>query len=727
MDKGTRHLILVARRPDEAKFLPAHFASGRFEMICDACETRPISRGFHARTERRDLDLCVTCWEQFMHGDLPVMPVLLDGLEEALEWCEFVPSDAGNLQQKLSDDVAVDVSHMPYRMIQEELKLRGKPAKGTKIELIEALRLARQAHDVLPGAVPLLLGKRATDGQARAAPPSTKKRPVWRITSAMLTDMLKRFKERGCKVVAPSRGTVHNKTLRLDAALRSKKKDHLLPTDIAWMCHLIGVPEVPEVPGERLQLIRKTLRAQLGDVAFDDDDDDDDDDRDVEGDDDDDDDDDGDEAEAEVGAQEEPAAARAPVPVPIPAAVRAPAPVEPSALLASASVFAPPSAISTFGMPRYSPSLTGLPSMPVPFQQSTRLAVASAATTAADAVTCVSSAADKKLVPSDDVTRTLTLMGCRTEEQAVSTAAVAVSTGCSDGSAVRSSFSSLMRFDAVVPIPIAPRWPGRQINHTHIKWGKNIGRGTHGEVFKAKLLMDVATQKYERVAVKTIDLDDGELSQNMRDELQFLARAYHPNIVSFLGSCLSPQEDQLWLITELCQQLKASDFLDWDYSKKLRLLVDFSRGLAHLHKHHIFHSDVKLENTLVAKHFPNHGKVCDFGCSKRLSSSVTVGIKGCTLKYAAPEIVAMWKRDPQATGGGPKADVYSFAFVCIEVLLARRVTINPDTHRPMYAAGQLKADMALLLNNMWHENAEVRPTMADCVDRLEKFEQDAQG
>ncbi|KAM0856652.1 hypothetical protein ACQ4PT_048976 [Festuca glaucescens] len=196
---------------------------------------------------------------------------------------------------------------------------------------------------------------------------------------------------------------------------------------------------------------------------------------------------------------------------------------------------------------------------------------------------------------------------------------------------------------------------------------KNIlGKGGFGCVYRASLDGDVVA------AVKKLNCCRQEVEKEFENELDFLGKIRHPNVISVLGYC--SHEDTRLVVYELMQngsletQLHGSSHgsaLSWH--TRLKIALDAARGLEHLHEHCnpiIIHRDIKSSNILLDSVY--NAKISDFGLAiyggnhnrDDINPSGTVG-------YVAPEYLL----DGQLT---EKSDVYSFGVVLLELLLGRK-------------------------------------------------------
>ena len=111
----------------------------------------------------------------------------------------------------------------------------------------------------------------------------------------------------------------------------------------------------------------------------------------------------------------------------------------------------------------------------------------------------------------------------------------------------------------------------------------------------------------------------------------------------------------------------------------IRKLSDVAEGLAYLHMKHTVHGDLKgvsvssglssvvlisfyQSNVLISRR--GRARLTDFGFTsvvRGLNSVRVLELQGCTLRWAAPEVIR------GRSGGTQEADIYSFAMVVIEV------------------------------------------------------------
>ncbi|KAJ9153017.1 hypothetical protein P3X46_026509 [Hevea brasiliensis] len=211
-----------------------------------------------------------------------------------------------------------------------------------------------------------------------------------------------------------------------------------------------------------------------------------------------------------------------------------------------------------------------------------------------------------------------------------------------------------------------------------------IGRGGFGDVYRGEL------PDKRIVAIKCLKHvtgGDGEFWA----EVTIIARMHHLNLVRLWGFCaekgqrilvyeyvphgsldkyLFPAGQVASSGSEMEMGLVAFDgrkpILDWGI--RYRIALGVARAIAYLHEEcleWVLHCDIKPENILLGDDFCP--KISDFGLAKLRKKEDMVSmsrIRG-TRGYMAPE----WVRSDPIT---PKADVYSFGMVLLEIVTGSR-------------------------------------------------------
>jgi serine/threonine protein kinase len=229
------------------------------------------------------------------------------------------------------------------------------------------------------------------------------------------------------------------------------------------------------------------------------------------------------------------------------------------------------------------------------------------------------------------------------------------------------------------------------ISHATKGFSERLGAGGFGSVFKG--MLDDQTI----IAVKKLDgVRQGE--KQFRAEVSSIGLIQHINLVKLIGFCC--EGDNRMLVYEhmtngsLDAHLFQSNAVVLKWSTRYQIAIGIARGLCYLHqscRDCIIHCDIKPENILLDASFVP--KIADFGMAVfvgRDFSRVLTTFRG-TAGYLAPE----WLSGVAIT---PKADVYSFGMVLMEIISGRRNspevvhTSDNNPHAayfPVHAVGKL--------------------------------------
>ena len=273
-----------------------------------------------------------------------------------------------------------------------------------------------------------------------------------------------------------------------------------------------------------------------------------------------------------------------------------------------------------------------------------------------------------------------------------------------------------------------------------LEFKEKIGEGAYGDVYRGYLWG-------QEIAIKQIRLDGGkeeaeeETVREFRREMKIMKHLRHPNVVEFLGACMS--EHSLCLLTEYMPNGSLEDHLTrlrregkrMRESRVVSLTLDVVKGLNWLHHKGIIHRDLKSANILLDA--AGKGKLADFGLShvrRRRDESMNGyhGVAG-TPSYIAPEVL-------MGREYGVKADVYSLGVLINEML----ATVAPYDDTPLAQLGLPAFEAAVmsggrpklaechnsaltqLVMDCWQTDADGRPTVESIMKTLERIDRDMQ-
>ncbi|XAR60356.1 Non-specific serine/threonine protein kinase [Bertholletia excelsa] len=195
-----------------------------------------------------------------------------------------------------------------------------------------------------------------------------------------------------------------------------------------------------------------------------------------------------------------------------------------------------------------------------------------------------------------------------------------------------------------------------------------IGEGGFGPVYKGVL------ENGQEIAVKTLSKDSKQGDEEFKNEVIYIARLQHRNLVKLLGYCLQGEEKML--IYEYMPN-KSLDFFIFDqeqnnlvdWPKRFNIIKGIARGLLYLHQDsrlQIIHRDLKASNILLDHEM--NPKISDFGTARSFGGNETEAntnrVVG-TCGYMSPEYVM----DGQFS---VKSDVFSFGVMILEIVSGRK-------------------------------------------------------
>ncbi|KAL0443463.1 UNVERIFIED_CONTAM: G-type lectin S-receptor-like serine/threonine-protein kinase SD1-1 [Sesamum latifolium] len=205
-----------------------------------------------------------------------------------------------------------------------------------------------------------------------------------------------------------------------------------------------------------------------------------------------------------------------------------------------------------------------------------------------------------------------------------------------------------------------------------------LGEGGFGPVYRGMLEdgKDIAVKRLSRTSTQGLD--------EFKNEVIFIAKLQHRNLVKLLGCCIQGEEKMLIYeympngsLDLILFDKSKSKQLDWP--KRFHIINGIARGLLYLHQDsrlRIIHRDLKASNILLDTDM--NPKISDFGTARCFAGNETeantkrvVGTYG----YMSPEY---------AVDGlfSVKSDVYSFGVLVLEIVsgLKNRGFHHKDHH-----------------------------------------------
>ncbi|XP_056159332.1 G-type lectin S-receptor-like serine/threonine-protein kinase At4g27290 [Syzygium oleosum] len=205
-----------------------------------------------------------------------------------------------------------------------------------------------------------------------------------------------------------------------------------------------------------------------------------------------------------------------------------------------------------------------------------------------------------------------------------------------------------------------------------------LGEGGFGAVYKGVL------KSGREIAVKRLSENSRQGQVEFENEVVYIVKLQHRNLVKILGCCI--QVDEKMLIYEFLPNRSLDCFIfdpekgaSLDWPKRFTVINGIASGLLYLHRDsrlRIIHRDLKAENILLDNEM--NPKISDFGLARSFggneSEANTKRVVG-TYGYLSPEYVVHGLYSI-------KSDVFSFGVLVLEIVSGKRNRgfNHPDSH-----------------------------------------------
>jgi serine/threonine protein kinase len=323
---------------------------------------------------------------------------------------------------------------------------------------------------------------------------------------------------------------------------------------------------------------------------------------------------------------------------------------------------------------------------------------------------------------------------------------------------IRSLYIASEKISATVDQQELPSY--LRIESSEIEVLKQIGSGGSAKVYKCRWL-------HREYAVKIFMSGD---VVGLRKEVENLIPLRHPNIVLMVGFSIRESDMCPMVVMELLDcdlrsliqsdDGKVATRRRWSRTTSrtisksqvdpfpLDVAIDFiyqiATGMAYIHKKMMFHGDLKALNVLVKRHQSGLNKwrcelkISDFGVSHKLvrKESHTGSDSDCTsftaanigtTRWRAPEVFDVTEGDLRPYS--MKADVYSFAMTCVEIL-TRQVPFHylstrevrehvKAGRRPTLNYSLVPENLRKLIVRCWDQDPACRPDFSKICTYLQ--------
>lgn len=204
---------------------------------------------------------------------------------------------------------------------------------------------------------------------------------------------------------------------------------------------------------------------------------------------------------------------------------------------------------------------------------------------------------------------------------------------------------------------IVERSPGSR----YVRFTEKLGSGASKDVFRA-----YDTQEGIEVAWNVVNLSGVPKSERNRivNEVRLLERLHHHNIISFHGSWVNRERQEVNFVTEILSSGTLKSFIHkvqvirWKIAK--RWAVQILHGLAYLHSQDppVIHRDLKCENIFI-NGTSGDLRIGDLGLSTVHRNGRVLSVLG-TPEFMAPDMYEESSYDE-------KVDIYAFGLCMLEI------------------------------------------------------------
>ncbi|KAK9359855.1 kinase-like domain-containing protein [Lipomyces starkeyi] len=214
----------------------------------------------------------------------------------------------------------------------------------------------------------------------------------------------------------------------------------------------------------------------------------------------------------------------------------------------------------------------------------------------------------------------------------------------------------------------------------HLLYNKKgkVGQGASGSVYVAAPLQPQMSSRYNKVAIKQMDLASQPRKELIVNEILVMKESQHPNIVNFLDAYLREPSD-LWVVMEYMEGGALTDIIESNTLTEAQIATicfETCKGLQHLHHKNIIHRDIKSDNVLLDSH--GNVKITDFGfCAKLTDQKNKRATMVGTPYWMAPEVVKQKEY-------GAKVDIWSLGIMAIEMIESEPPYLNEEPLKALY-------------------------------------------
>ncbi|KAJ6828190.1 putative serine/threonine-protein kinase roco7 [Iris pallida] len=241
----------------------------------------------------------------------------------------------------------------------------------------------------------------------------------------------------------------------------------------------------------------------------------------------------------------------------------------------------------------------------------------------------------------------------------------------------------------------------------------------------------------------------GDVEQ-FKSEIDLLYSLAHPNVQSYMYVFSDEEKKECFMVMELMSKDLSSHIKEVCCARRrvpfpplvaVDIMLQIARGMSYLHSRGIYHGDLNPRNILVKSRSSSPegymlAKIANVGASpvKNSKPAAANQAAGSPCIWYAPEVLSEQEQAGAASANGTfkyteKADVYSFAMVCFE-LLTGKVPFDENHLQGDKMSRNIKADvrplfpfpspkcLVSLTKRCWQSEPTQRPSFASICRML---------
>jgi len=167
-------------------------------------------------------------------------------------------------------------------------------------------------------------------------------------------------------------------------------------------------------------------------------------------------------------------------------------------------------------------------------------------------------------------------------------------------------------------------------------------------------------------------------------DISVLSSLSHPNVLHYMYAFSDEERKECFLVMELMNKDLSSYIKEICCTRRripfpliiaIDIMLQIARGMEYLHSRKIYHGNLNPSNIFIRTRSPSsdgysHVKVTGFGLSSK--NNISKGSITYPCIWYAPEVLMEQEQTVESTNKySEKADVYSFAMICFELLTGK--------------------------------------------------------